>query len=456
MEFVPHEYQKYAIKYIEDHPVAAVLLDMGLGKTAITLTALNDLMFDSFEVSKALVIAPLRVAANTWPQEIEKWTHLKGLRYSVVVGTEKARRAALEKKADVYIINRENVPWLVANYPFNFDMVIVDELSSFKNWNSKRFKSLMRVRPRVRRVVGLTGTPAPNGYMDLFAEYKLLDKGERLGRFISGYRYNYFTPDWYNGPTVYSYKLRPGAAEEIYHRVSDITISMKAEDHLEMPEFVSTEYAVSLDEEERSLYDKMKKELILSLPDGEITAANAAVLSGKLTQLANGAIYDEDGTYVEIHSRKLDALEDIIESMNGNPMLVAYWYKHDLERIEERLTEKGIEFERLDSSESIRRWNAGKIPVALVHPASTGHGLNLQSGGSTIVWFGLQWSLELYQQLNARLYRQGQRDKTVVALHIVAADTIDEEIMAALKAKDKTQAALIDAVKANLNKEVTK
>lgn len=452
MKYEPHEYQKYAASYIEEHPVAAVLLDMGLGKTSITLTALNDLLFDSFEIHKAVVIAPLRVARDTWPAEIEKWEHLSSLKYSVAVGTEMERLAALKRQADIYIINRENVQWLVeeSGIPFDFDMVVIDELSSFKNHQSKRFRALMKMRPRVERIVGLTGTPSSNGLMDLWAEFKLLDMGQRLGRFIGQYRTRFFLPDKRNGQVIFSYKLLPGAEQQIYRLISDITISMKSTDYIQMPELISTEYAVSLSEPERKRYEKLKEELVLQLPDGDVTASNAAVLSGKLSQMADGAVYADSGETIRIHERKLDALEDIIESMGGKPLLVAYWFQHDLERITERLHKLKIPFSRLESSQSIRRWNAGEIPVALIHPASAGHGLNLQSGGSTLVWFGLTWSLELYQQTVARLWRQGQESETVVVQHIITKGTIDERIMKALSEKDSTQSALMDAVKAEL------
>ena len=452
MRYSPHEYQRFATEYIETHPVAAVLLDMGLGKTSITLTALNNLLFDSFEVCRILVIAPLRVARNTWGAEIEKWDHLKGLKYSVAVGTETERMAALRKKADIYLINRENVQWLIAesSIPFDFDMVVVDELSSFKNHQTKRFKALMKVRPKVKRIVGLTGTPSSNGLMDLWAEFRLLDMGERLGRFIGQYRTSYFRPDKQNGQGGFSYKPLQGAEKQIYGKISDITISMKSTDHLQMPELVNSRYTVYLSERENSRYAELKEELVLQLPDGEITAANAASLSGKLSQMANGAVYTDAGETVAIHERKLDALEDIIEAANGKPVLVAYWFKHDLERISERLKNLHIPFSRLDTDGSIRKWNAGEIPVVLIHPASAGHGLNLQSGGNTLVWFGLTWSLELYQQTVARLWRQGQASKTVVVQHIITKGTIDERIMKALSEKDTTQAALIDAVKADL------
>ena len=406
-------------------------------------------MFDLFAVRKVLIIAPLRVARDTWSAEIEKWEHLKPLRYSVAVGTEEERLAALKAPADLYIINRENIQWLLeeSGLPFDFDMAVIDELSSFKNHQSKRFKAFMKVRPRLKRIVGLTGTPASNGLMDLFAEFKLLDMGERLGRLIGQYRNAYFQPDKRNGMVIYSYKPLPDAEQRIYDKISDITISMKAADHLKMPELVSTEYVVQLSDKEREKYERLKKDLVLSEDNEEVTAANAASLSNKLSQMANGAVYSEDESVIEIHDRKLDALEDIIESMNGRSLLVAYWFKHDLERIRKR-----FEICEIKSSRDISEWNSGKIPVALIHPASAGHGLNLQSGGSTLVWFGLTWSLELYQQTNARLWRQGQTADTVVIQHIIVKGTIDEQIMKALKTKDTTQAALITAVKAEVHK----
>ena len=445
MRFSPHDYQKYAIDYIESHPVAAVLLDMGLGKTVISLTAIFDLLFDSFEVSRILVVAPLRVARDTWPAEIRKWEHLSGLTYAVAVGNARERKAALMQGADVTIINRENLGWLIddSGIPFTYDMVVLDELSSFKNHKSKRFRALMKVRPKVKRIIGLTGTPSSNGLMDLWAEFKVLDQGQRLGRFITQYRTAYFMPDKRNGEIIYSYKPLPYAEDAIYRKISDITISMKSTDHLKMPELISTQYEVQLSAEERKRYEELKNDLVLELHGDEITAANAATLTGKLSQLANGAIYSDDGKIIEFHDRKLDALEDIIEAANGKPLLVAYWFRHDLERIRRRFDVREIK-----SSQDIDDWNAGNIPVAVIHPASAGHGLNLQSGGSTLVWFGLTWSLELYQQTNARLWRQGQKSRTVVIQHIVTASTIDGQILNALKRKDKTQSALIAAVKA--------
>lgn len=446
MKYKPHSYQEYAIRYIETHPISALLIDMGLGKTSITLTAIRNLLFDSFEVCKVLVIAPLRVAKNTWTDEIKKWEHLSTLTYSLIIGNENERLSALNEQTDIYIINRENVDWLVnkSGYKFDFDMVVIDELSSFKNHQSKRFKSLMKVRPLVKRIVGLTGTPSSNGLMDLFAEFKILDMGKRLGYFIGQYRNTYFKPDKMNGPIVYSYKPLPNAENAIYEKISDITVSMKANEYLKMPELLTSNYVVELSNSEKKQYDKMKKSLVLEITDGEITASNAASLSNKLCQLSNGAIYDDEQNIVEIHDRKLETLENIIESMNGKPLLIAYWYRHDLERIKSRFSVREIK-----TSEDISDWNDGKIPVALIHPASAGHGLNLQNGGSTLVWFGLTWSLELYQQTNARLYRQGQKNAVVIQ-HIITKGTIDEQILKALQKKNKTQADLIDAVRANL------
>lgn len=447
MNYNPHEYQTFATDFIKTHPVSAVLLDMGLGKTVITLSAIFDLCLDSFEVAKVLVIAPLRVARDTWGAEIQKWDHLKGLTYSVAVGTETERKAALQRRASVYIINRENVQWLVesSGLPFNYDMVVIDELSSFKSHQTKRFKSLLKVRPFVKRMAGLTGTPSSNGLMDLWAQFRLLDMGKRLGRFITHYRDEFFVPDKRNGQVVFSYKPKPGAEDEIYRRISDITISMKSADYLSMPECVANEVKVRLSEKEWNIYSKLKKDLVLQIGGREIDAGNAAALSNKLCQMANGAVYDADKNVISIHDRKLNALEDSIEQANGKPVLVAYWFRHDLERIRQRFAVR-----ELRSSGDMADWNSGKIPVAVIHPASAGHGLNLQSGGSTLIWFGLTWSLELYQQTNARLWRQGQKSETVVIHHIIAAGTADEQIMQALKRKEMTQEELIEAVKAQI------
>ena len=448
MKYNPHDYQLYATEFIKEHPVAAILLQMGLGKSVITLTAVKKLL-EKGEVRRVLVVAPLRVARDTWPEEIRKWDHLKELTFSVAVGTADERRAALMKNAQVHIINRENIPWLVeqSGIPFSWDMLVIDELSGFKSWQAKRFRSLMKVRPMVKRIVGLTGTPAPNGYMDLFAEYRLLDMGERLGRFIGRYREAYFTPNRWGNGQVFSWKLRPGADEAIYRKIEDITVSMKSVDHLKMPECVMSDVPVHMDEREKELYETLKEELFLRVrnKDGvyEVDAKNASVLCGKLSQLANGAVYSENGKTARIHDRKLDVLEDLIESANGHPLLVAYWFQHDLWRMKERFPEMRV----LRSPEDIRDWNAGKIPVAAIHPASAGHGLNLQAGGNTLVWFGLTWSLELYQQTNARLWRQGQKAETVVIHHLVTEGTIDEKILQALKGKDRSQEKLIDAVR---------
>ncbi|WP_027625328.1 DEAD/DEAH box helicase [Clostridium lundense] len=448
MKYNPHKYQTYATNFILKHPIAAVFLEMGLGKSVITLTAIFDLCLDSFEIGKVLVIAPLRVARDTWPAEINKWEHLKGLEFSVAIGTEQERLAALRKPASVYLINRENVDWLVnkSGIPFNFDMMVIDELSSFKSYGAKRFKSLLKVRPRAKRIVGLTGTPSSNGLMDLWAEFRILDMGKRLGRYITHYRNSFFTPDKRNQQIVFSYKPLPGAEDAIYRLISDITISMKSVDFLKMPECVINEVPVYLNDKEQSVYDHFREEMVLEFADEEIDAMNAAVLSGKLLQMANGAIYDDDKNSHIIHDRKLDALEDLIEGANGKPVLIAYWYNHDLERIKTRFNVREIK-----TSKDIKDWNNGDISVAVIHPASAGHGLNLQSGGSTLIWFGLTWSLELYQQTNARLWRQGQNE-TVVIHHIITKGTIDEDVMRALKRKEKTQSDLINAVKANLGK----
>ena len=451
MLYCPHEYQRYAIDFIESHPVSAVILDMGLGKTSVTLTAISDLMFDSFEISRVLVIAPLRVARMTWPDELHQWDHLKILTFAVAVGTEQERRAAILQGADITIINRENLPWLVekSGLPFHYDMLVIDELSGFKNWQAQRFKAFMKLRPTAARVVGLTGTPSSNGLMDLFAEYRCLDMGERLGRFIGRYRAAYFMPEKTNGNIVYSYRLRPGAEEQIYEKISDITISMKAMDHLQMPELIRTRYPVALSDSERIAYDALRRDLVL--PENSVTVANAAALANKLSQLSNGCVYDDNGTPVVFHDQKLDALEDILEAATS-PVLVCYWYKHDLSRICERLDRLGVTYAEIRDPASIRRWNAGELQVGLIHPAAAGHGLNLQQGGHTMVWFGLTWSLELYEQCVARLWRQGQQSRTVVVTHIVTEHTIDERILKALDAKSQTQEALISAVKAELSR----
>lgn len=446
MKYNPHEYQKYATNFIIDHPVAAILLDMGLGKSVITLTAINDLIYNSFEVNRVLVIAPLRVANNTWPDEIKKWDHLSHLTYSVVTGNKQQRLAALRQDVNLYIINRENLKWLVEDYgvPFFYDMIVIDELSSFKSYRSQRFKCLKKLRPHVKRIVGLTGTPSSNGLMDLWAEFRVLDMGQRLGRYITHYRTTYFDPDKRNQHMVFTYKPKPGAEQQIYQQISDITISMKSKDYLKLPPLTMNTVKVHLSNQEAAVYDTMRDQLVVDTAGKQIDALNAASLSNKLSQMANGTVYDDNQNQVLIHDRKLDALEDLIEAANGKPVLVAYWFKHDLERIKQR-----FEVREIKTTKDISDWNQGTIPVGVIHPASAGHGLNLQAGGSTLIWYGLTWSLELYQQTNARLWRQGQTDPVVIH-HIITENTIDEDILAALKRKDKAQTALINAVKANL------
>lgn len=460
MRYKPHDYQKYATDFILSHPVSAILLQMGLGKSVITLTAMKEL-FERGEISRALVIAPLRVARDTWPEEIRKWDHLRGLTYSVAVGPVEERRAALRREVQIHIINRENIAWMMeSGLPLNYDMIVVDELSSFKSWQSKRYRALMRLRPFVSRIVGLTGTPTGNGLMDLFAEYRVLDLGERLGSFIGCYREAYFQPDKRNAYQVFTWKPRPGAEEEIYRKISDITVSMKSMDFLKMAECNMNTTEVRMDERERKQYETLKEELLLRVPRGTapapqgtvpagalIDAKNAAALCGKLCQLANGACYTEDGTVARIHDRKLDALEDLIESANGHPVLIAYWYQHDIQRIRQRFPDVRV----LRNSQDLADWNKGKIQMAAIHPAFAGHGLNLQQGGNTLIWFGLTWSLELYLQTNARLWRQGQKSETVTIHHIVTEGTIDEQILEALGRKDRTQESLIAAVKAQID-----
>ena len=448
MEFKPHPYQQYAIDYIEEHPTAALFLECGLGKTAITLSALQSLMLDSFEVKRCLIVAPLRVARDTWPAEIEKWDHLKGLTFEVAVGDEKTRIAAIKNamrnNTRIVIINRENVPWLIANTPWIYDMVVLDELSSFKSSKALRFKALRKIRPRIERIVGLTGTPAPNGYMDLWAQFRILDQGERLGKFITHYREKYFTLDPFK--KFADYEIKPDSAKRINDKISDITVSMQAVEHLKMPELLKQQEIITMSESEYGRYQELKRKKVLQLGDEKVTAKNAASLCGKLSQLANGAIYDEDGKTLEVHERKLDALEDLIEEANGKPTLVAYWFKHDYERIKKRIP--GVR--EIKTSEDIKDWNDKKIKVGLIHPASAGHGLNLQQGGSYMIWFGLTWSLELYEQTNARLWRQGQKSQTVVIKHIIAKGTVDEMIYEALINKHVTQSALMNAVRAQI------
>lgn len=444
MKYKPHEYQTYATRFLLEHPISCLMLDCGLGKTVITLTALWDLLLDSFDIGRVLVIAPKRVAENVWVQEIEKWEHLAGLTAVKVLGSEQERRSALNTPAFLYIINRENVTWLVKNRHWDFDMVVIDELSSFKSHQAQRFKAMRKVRPLVTRIVGLTATPAPNSLMDLWAEMCLLDMGQRLGRYIGSYRERFFVPDKRNREIVYSYKPREGAEDKIYELISDICISMKAKDHLQMPELVTNRVTVSMSPKEHEVYDRLRRDMVTELNGEELDAVNAASLSNKLQQMASGAVYSSGHQTVVLHSRKLDALEDLIEAANGKPLLVAYWFHHEHDRLHERFDCRDI-----NTAEDIAAWCAGEIPVGLIHPASAGHGLNLQSGGSTLVWFSLTWSLELYEQLNDRLWRQGQ-EHTVVIHHIISEGTIDEDIMSALARKDVGQNALRDAVRARL------
>ncbi|MCA0444394.1 DEAD/DEAH box helicase [Corynebacterium amycolatum] len=451
MHYTPHPYQAFTTNYIETHPQAAIILGMGMGKTIITLTAINNLIYDHFTVHKALIIAPLRVARDTWPQEINKWGHLTNLRTAVMVGDKHAREQALNTDADIYITNRENIPWLVdhVGHDWPFDMVVIDELSSFKSHQAKRFKALRKMRPHINRIIGLTGTPAPNSLMDLWAQFALIDGGDRLGKFITRYRNQYFLPDKRNGAQIYTYKPRPGAEQEIYDAISDITVSMRTTDYLDLPAVTYTNHPVTLTAPERAAYDRLKKDMVIRLGDDTIDAANAAALSGKLQQLASGAIYiDDEHNTTTVHARKLDALEDLIEQANGATVLVAYWFKHEASRIFDRFPQARA----LATSQDFADWNHGKIPVGLIHPASAGHGLNLQTGGHILVWMTTPWSLELYEQTNARLHRQGQTEPVSI-IHLVATDTIDARVGAALSEKSVTQDALVEAVAAELSRE---
>lgn len=421
---------------------------MGMGKTVSSLTAIDNLLFLG-EANKILVIAPKRVTEDTWSTEVEKWDHLKHLRISIILGTPKQRMDAINKDADIYVINRENVEWIVSNYfkTWKWDTCIIDELSSFKSSKAKRFKALKKVRPYFKRIIGLTGTPAPNSLIDLWPQIYLLDGGERLGRTITGYRERYFVPGQSNGYVVYNYNLRPGAEDAIHQKISDICISMMAKDYLDLPERIDNKIMIDLPKKAKDQYKELEKELIINLENEDITAANSAVLTGKLLQMCNGAIYTEDKEVVEVHDEKLNALMDIIEAANGKPVLIFYSFKHDLIRIMEMLKKNKLSGQELGGTEDIKKWNNGEIPILLLHPASTGHGLNLQYGGNIVVWFGLTWSLELYQQANARLHRQGQKE-TVIIHHIIAKGTVDEDVMAALSNKEINQNTLLNAVKA--------
>ncbi len=450
MKYNPHSYQKHALDFILNRKAAALFLECGLGKTVITLTAISELMHDYFEIAKTLVIAPLRVAENVWDVEAKKWEHLRYLRISKVLGTEKERLQALNATADIYVINRENTKWLVDYYKkkWPFDMVVLDELSSFKSHRAKRFKAMRRVRPLVKRVVGLTGTPAPNGLLDLWSQVYLLDSGQRLGKTVTSYRERYFLPDKRNRQVVFTYKPKDGAEDAIYKKLFDICISMKNRDYLKIPERIDNIVPVRLPVKAMGQYRQLERELLLPLLEGDVVAGSAAVLTNKLLQITGGAVYDENGEGRLIHDEKLEALEDLIEAANGKPVLVYYGYRHELERIRKR-----FDCRVLDKPQDIEDWNRGEIPVMLTHPASAGHGLNLQEGGSTIIWFSLPWSLELYSQANARIHRQGQKNPVVVH-HLVALGTIDEDVMQVLKNKEAGQEALLQAVKARIYQEV--
>lgn len=449
MEYRPHSYQIHATRHIIENKACGLFLDMGLGKTAATLTALDQLIYEDLEVSRPLVVAPKFVALNVWPAEVKKWDHLKHLTISVITGDPRQRVAALKAKADIYVINRENVTWLVNYYQsgWPFDMLVLDELSSFKSAQAQRFKSLRIVRPRIKRVVGLTGTPAPNGLPDLWPQVYLLDQGDRLGKTLTAFREAYLTPDKRSGPQIHSYKVRKGSEKQIYDRIGDICISMKAEDYLALPEKIENDYVIHLDPDLQAKYDRFEADQVTAIADTEITAFNAAALVNKLLQFSNGALYDQDRDVHEVHSLKLDALEELLEQAQGQPVLVFYGYIHDRQRILKRFPGT----RELKTTKDIEDWNGGKVPVMIAHPASAGHGLNLQAGGSIIIWYGLTWSLELYQQANARLHRQGQT-RPVMIYRLICSKTMDTDVARVLARKAAGQAGLMEAVKARINK----
>jgi SNF2 family DNA or RNA helicase len=449
-DFYP--YQEHGVEHILDNPACGLFLEMGLGKTATSLTGIDILMNDMLEVDRVLVIAPKRVAESVWEEEAKKWEHLRHLKFAKILGTEAQRLTALRSKADIYLINRENVAWLVGFYgsKFPFDMVVIDELSSFKSAKSIRFKALRRVRPQVKRVIGLTGTPAPNGMIDLWSQMYLLDKGERLGKTLTEYRDNYFKPGKRKGEVIYTYDLKTSEYESLIHKkISDICISMKSKDYLKLPKRIDRNIDVRFPKKIMDLYEQFEEDQVMALRDQEITAVNAAALTTKLMQFANGAIYDDDKKYHEIHQEKLKALEEIADVSNGKPLLVFYTFKHDVERILAYL--KSYKPEKLTQPTQIDRWNKGEIPIMLGHPASMGHGLNLQAGGHNIVWFGSTYSLELYQQAIARLDRQGQKF-SVINNRLLAYGTIDEAIVNSTTKKAYSQDILMDAVKARMKK----
>ncbi|PKM70133.1 MAG: DEAD/DEAH box helicase [Firmicutes bacterium HGW-Firmicutes-11] len=450
MKYQPHLYQQMAYDFVMERPASGIFLGVGLGKTVITLTAINDLIYDFGTVKKVLIIATLRVADTVWDSEVAKWDHLKYLKVSKCIGTEAERMAGLHRKADIYLINRENVPWLVSmmSKMWDFDMVVVDELSSFKNPSSKRFKALRKMMPMVSRFIGLTATPAPNGLIDLWPQVYLIDQGERLGKTFTKFRDTYFTPGWRNGHIVYKWNLRPQAEVQIYRAIDDVCMSMKAEDWITVPSRTDIIVPVHLTPQQQLRYHAFEKQAVMEVEnDQTIIGPTAAVVAQKLLQFANGAMYDENRKVHHLHDHKLDALDDLIEQANGNPVLVFYNFQHDCSRILERF--KDLNIRKLETNEDIQAWNRKEIDVLLAHPASAGHGLNLQAGGNIIIWFGLVYSLELYQQANGRLHRQGQKQQVSV-FHILAKNTVDEDVMDVLATKEMGQEKFLAAVKARI------
>lgn len=453
MKFKPYPYQRYCINRLLTSPILGLFLDMGLGKTVITLTAINDLKYNRFAINKVLVIAPKKVAESTWVNEAKKWDHLKLLRFSVVLGPEQKRIRALNTPADIYVINRDNVVWLVEYYrnSWPFDMVVIDEFSSFKNHQAKRFKALRNVRPHIKRIVGLTGTPAPNGLLDLWAQVYLLDGGQRLGKSITSFRERYFEPDQRNRERVFTYEPKIGAEEKIQSLISDICISMKAEDYIQLPDIIYNTITVKLDSKAKKAYDKLEKEMLLEVDGSTIDAGSAAVLANKLLQLCNGAVYDEERNIVEVHNNKIERFMELIEELNGKPALVFYNFQHDKYRLIKALSKTKLRVRELKTPQDEQDWNNRQIDILLAHPASAAYGLNLQQGGNHIIWFGLNWSLELYQQANKRLHRQGQTEKVIIH-HIAIEGGVDEDVLAALESKTDTQDKLIEALKARIEK----